>query len=567
MTAIPTYHTGTVSVLTNGTTIVGDGTIWSGVNVAAGDRIVVDNEADVLITDVINETNIAIAPSWKAGNKAGASYVVYQCSSRRFDDVQIAEDLRKQVSALNTEGLYIVVPSTSSAPDPSLGENSQYAFQAGTGKLWVKEAGVWNFVGIFKGLRPRGDYDPAAHYEVMDFIGSNGSSYVCLSPVTGVAPPNATYYQIMAAKGDTGATGPTPVIAGTSTSTVSVGAGPKTFATQSNIAWTGSVRLRVTNAAGDKVMTGLMTAYSGGSVTINVDKFIGSGSSSGWTISLSGENGLDGTGAGTVTSVTLGGATITSSGALPGLAYDAAQSLSAAETLQARQNARLDKHGADVASAATVDLGAATGDLIDITGTTTITAITLSEGQQRTVRFTGSLVLANGASLVLPGAADITTEAGDFAVFRGYAAGVVRCVIFSAVNIGKKVVASTPSSAAIPLTSGGVSSIAYIDLTVGTWDVWGHVAYNKEAATAITALVGSIGTTPNELDIGTGGHFDERLYAPAATISSGYNPTTNMGPREFVVTAGTTRVYLNTYAAFSTATMTAWGKIRARRVR
>lgn len=91
-------------------------------------------------------------------------------------------------------------------------------------------------------------------------------------------------------------------------------------------------------------------------------------------------------------------------------------------------------HGADVASAGTTNLDTTTGDLVDVTGTTTITAITLSEGREVTVRFTGALTLTNGASLVLPGAANITTEAGDIAVFRGYASGVVRCVNFSPIG-------------------------------------------------------------------------------------------------------------------------------------
>lgn len=94
----------------------------------------------------------------------------------------------------------------------------------------------------------------------------------------------------------------------------------------------------------------------------------------------------------------------------------------------ARQTLLLDKHGADIASAGTVDLDAATGDLVDITGTTNITAITLSEGVEKTVRFAGSLLLSNGASLILKDSADMQTAAGDFAVFRGYASGVVRMV-------------------------------------------------------------------------------------------------------------------------------------------
>jgi len=87
--------------------------------------------------------------------------------------------------------------------------------------------------------------------------------------------------------------------------------------------------------------------------------------------------------------------------------------------------------GADIASAATIDLTNATGNWVNVTGTTTITAITLSSGLQRLVRFTGILTLTNGASLVLPGAANITTAAGDYALFIGDASGVVRCAYFS----------------------------------------------------------------------------------------------------------------------------------------
>lgn len=89
-------------------------------------------------------------------------------------------------------------------------------------------------------------------------------------------------------------------------------------------------------------------------------------------------------------------------------------------------NDNLSAKGADIASATTLNLNLASGDLIDVTGTTTVTAITLDEGLTRTVRFTGALTLTNGASLVTGTGANITTAAGDFAVIRGYASGVVR---------------------------------------------------------------------------------------------------------------------------------------------
>lgn len=100
----------------------------------------------------------------------------------------------------------------------------------------------------------------------------------------------------------------------------------------------------------------------------------------------------------------------------------------------------IDAKGADIASASTLNLDNATGSLLDVTGTTTITAITLAEGRLRFVRFTGGLTLTHGASLVLPaGGSNIVTVSGDIAVFAGYAAGVVRCLSYQRLS-GKPLV-------------------------------------------------------------------------------------------------------------------------------
>lgn len=94
-------------------------------------------------------------------------------------------------------------------------------------------------------------------------------------------------------------------------------------------------------------------------------------------------------------------------------------------------NPRTHSQGANIASASTVNLDTATGDYVHVTGTTSITAITLSQGREGTVVFDGVLTLTNGASLILPSAANITTAAGDSAVFRGEASGVVRCISYT----------------------------------------------------------------------------------------------------------------------------------------
>lgn len=86
--------------------------------------------------------------------------------------------------------------------------------------------------------------------------------------------------------------------------------------------------------------------------------------------------------------------------------------------------------GSDIASASTIDLDSAKGNIIDITGTTDISTITLKEGRLRIVRFTGALNLINGSNLNMPNAANLLTAAGDFAIFVGYASNITKCLLY-----------------------------------------------------------------------------------------------------------------------------------------
>jgi len=91
--------------------------------------------------------------------------------------------------------------------------------------------------------------------------------------------------------------------------------------------------------------------------------------------------------------------------------------------------------GADIASAATINLTTATGNLIHITGTTTITAITIPSGAEREVVFDGVLTLTyNATTLILPTAANIITAAGDTATIRGDGSGNARVVKYQRAN-------------------------------------------------------------------------------------------------------------------------------------
>lgn len=137
--------------------------------------------------------------------------------------------------------------------------------------------------------------------------------------------------------------------------------------------------------------------------------------------------------------------------------------------------AKINIVGSDVASASTVNLDNATGDIITITGTTTITAITLSAGIKRVVRFAGTLTLTNSANLVLPTSANITTTSGDYATFIGFAGGVVRCTSYSKAN-------GTPLA-----INGGVGLLSYLTLNSSLTTAVSNYAYFALSGTNATS--------------------------------------------------------------------------------
>ncbi len=129
--------------------------------------------------------------------------------------------------------------------------------------------------------------------------------------------------------------------------------------------------------------------------------------------------------------------------------------------------------GSDIASATTADIGAATGNYVDITGTTTITGLgTIQAGSRRTVQFDGALTLTyNATSLILPGDADIITAAGDTAEFISLGSGNWICTKYTRDTVpylggkGDDIASATT-------TSIGLATGEFVDIT-GTTTITG----------------------------------------------------------------------------------------------
>ncbi|WP_441232662.1 hypothetical protein [Bradyrhizobium sp. 1200_D9_N1_1] len=148
MTALSSYFTGTASVAADGTTVTGTSTLWlSAGNVKPGDFFQ-SGHFGVFITDVTDDTHLVVTP-WPGSTLSGASYTIWKVARPSIVDMSVAKDVNKIVTAMDTSGFFVFVNINQTTPDPSLGDDGQYAFQPTTGKTWVKSAGVWSYISIY----------------------------------------------------------------------------------------------------------------------------------------------------------------------------------------------------------------------------------------------------------------------------------------------------------------------------------------------------------------------------------------------------------------------------------
>lgn len=179
-----------------------------------------------------------------------------------------------------------------------------------------------------------------------------------------------------------------------------------------------------------------------------------------------------------------------------------------------------------------MNLSTATGNLVHVTGTTTITAITIPVGADRTVIFDGALTLTHGAGLLLPGGANIVTQAGDRMDVRGDTTGAV------VVNYTR---ASGLPVAAVPLLhvrheSGGEGGSSI----VGTQD--------RVLNTVVTNTITGASLASNQVTL-PAGTYDFEASAPAFGIARHrawlYNVTdaavVQLGTQEY--TGGSTQTH------------------------
>jgi hypothetical protein len=203
--ALGTYSTGTVSIVQGETTVQSSNAWLSPTNAAPGDLISIDGESTTVIVANHDDNQRIEIPAWSGETKEDVPYVIYQMPAARFTNTQIAQNLQKQVAALDDDDYFVAVKPGATAPDPSLGKDGQSALQRSTGKLWVKEGGVWVYKGMYGNFKFSPiPWDSEETYNSGDALPFMGKTWVSLQgDNTGNRPDiSPEYWMQLLAGGD-----------------------------------------------------------------------------------------------------------------------------------------------------------------------------------------------------------------------------------------------------------------------------------------------------------------------------------------------------------------------------
>lgn len=150
--------------------------------------------------------------------------------------------------------------------------------------------------------------NPTTNYGTGSVTAYSGTSMTVAFEAVGASPLSASDWNISlsgsagptgatGSTGSTGSTGPTgPGYAATSTTSLAIASsGSKAFTTQAGLAYSAGARIRATSIAVGDYMEGLVTAYSGTTLTVTMDRSSGSGTHTDWNLNLVGDVGATGT--------------------------------------------------------------------------------------------------------------------------------------------------------------------------------------------------------------------------------------------------------------------------------
>jgi hypothetical protein len=246
--AFPTYQIGTVSVSNGSTAVTGTSMLWTAANACSGDAISINGLPFVRISDVTDFTYLTLMLPWDSGDLTGVPYIISQESKLRVSGVDGRMGVASLLAKLESMNIMWFLDEAWSEPSvakpPIVAAENQSILKISTGQLWVMQDGAWVAAGTFKGFNFTGEWSSATAYNASDVVTDDGSGYIAIAPSTNQAPPNPTYWALLASKGDTGAAATITV------GTVTTGA-PGTDATVTNVGTSGAAVFDFTIPRGD----------------------------------------------------------------------------------------------------------------------------------------------------------------------------------------------------------------------------------------------------------------------------------------------------------------------------
>ena len=176
-----------------------------------------------------------------------------------------------------------------------------------------------------------------------------------------------------------------------------------------------------------------------------------------------------------------------------------------------------------------------------------------------TKTYKGRSVAGTGVPADVP----VATLKADLAIVSADVTGTTTNDDAAAGKIGEYIEGVLASGSALSVTSGTALNVTSISLTAGDWEVSGAVVFSRAASTSVTLWVCGPSTTSATFDVDASKRAE---LAIAAQVPSSSNTVLHFSPIRYSL-AATTTIYIVALAAFTVSTMTAYGTIRARRMR
>lgn len=178
---------------------------------------------------------------------------------------------------------------------------------------------------------------------------------------------------------------------------------------------------------------------------------------------------------------------------------------------------------------------------------------------------TGSAVFATSPTLTTPNIGAATATSVTFSPTTGGLVGTTTNDSASSSTVGEYIEGVVSIGSAGTLTTATARDLIAISLTAGDWDVSMNIVFIAAATTSITQMFGSISLTTATLDQ-TNGRQGGSFYPAFVPTSTNYAGAYSIGPVRFSLSS-TTSVHMVAWGVFTVAALSAYGIIRARRVR